>query len=94
MTAFWLGAAGYALLMPAMQNTLLLLTLSRVELAVRAVAIALASNAVVGFICSRAIYYPMPPPDWSPARCALRHHLARRPPRRRASSTTTTYAAF
>ena len=43
--------------MPAMQNTLLLLTLSRVELAVRAVAIALAANLIVGFICSRAIFY-------------------------------------
>jgi hypothetical protein len=57
MTAFWLGAIGYALLMPAMQNTLLLLTLSRVELAVRAVAIALAANLTVGFVCSRAIFY-------------------------------------
>jgi hypothetical protein len=57
MTAFWLGAIGYGLLMPAMQNTLLLLTLNRVELAVRAVAIALAADLVVGFICSRAIYY-------------------------------------
>ena len=57
MTAFWFGAFGYALLMPAMQNTLLLLTLSRVELAVRAMAIALAANLIVGFICSRAIYY-------------------------------------
>ncbi len=57
MTAFWLGVFGYALLMPAMQNTLLLLTLSRVELAVRAMAIALAANLIVGFICSRAIYY-------------------------------------
>jgi len=57
MTAFWLGAFGYALLMPAMQNTLLLLTLSRVELAVRAMAIALGANLIVGFICSRAIYY-------------------------------------
>jgi hypothetical protein len=28
LTAFWLGVIGYALLMPAMQNTLLLLTLS------------------------------------------------------------------
>lgn len=57
MTAFWFGVAGYALLMPAMQNTLLLLTLSRVELAVRAMSIALAANLVVGFICSRAIFY-------------------------------------
>ena len=57
MTAFWLGAIGYALMMPAMQNVLLLLTLSRVELAVRAMSIALAANLIAGFICSRAIFY-------------------------------------
>src|SRR6185369_4255259 len=57
MIAFWLGAIGYTLLMPALQNTLLLLTLSRIELAVRAVAIALAVNLIVGFTCSRAIHF-------------------------------------
>ena len=36
---------------------LLLLTLSRVELAARAVAIALAVNAVAGFVASRAFHY-------------------------------------
>ena len=56
-TAFWAGAAGYALLMLALQNLLLLLTLSRVEVAARAVAIALAVNAVAGFVASRAFHY-------------------------------------
>ena len=57
MSAFWLGAIGYALLMLALQNVLLLLTLARIELAVRAVAISLGVNLVVGFTCSRAIHY-------------------------------------
>jgi hypothetical protein len=57
--AFWAGAAGYALLMLALQNLLLLLTLSRVETAARAVAIALAVNAVAGFVASRAFHYSM-----------------------------------
>jgi hypothetical protein len=57
--AFWAGAAGYALLMLALQNLLLLLTLSRVELAARAVAIALGIDAVAGFVASRAFHYSM-----------------------------------
>jgi hypothetical protein len=55
--AFWLGACGYALLMLALQNLLVLMTLSRAEMAARAVAIALAVNLAVGFTCSRAIHY-------------------------------------
>lgn len=51
------GAVAYVLFMFALQNILILLTLSRVELAVRAVAIALGVNVAVGFVCSRAIHY-------------------------------------
>jgi hypothetical protein len=57
MSAFWMAVVGYTLLMFALQNTLLLLTLSRVELAVRALAWALAVNLTVGFVASRAIDY-------------------------------------
>jgi hypothetical protein len=57
MIAFWLGACGYALLMLALQNLLILMTLSRAELAARSVAIALVVNLAVGFTCSRAIHY-------------------------------------
>ncbi|HUR79932.1 MAG TPA: exopolysaccharide Pel transporter PelG [Thermoanaerobaculia bacterium] len=54
---FVVAAISYVIFMFALQNVLILLTLSRVELAVRAVAIALAANVAVGFICSRAIHY-------------------------------------
>ncbi len=57
MTAFWLGAIGYSLLMMAMQNALILLTLSRIDMALKAIAWALAANLVTGFFFSRAIYY-------------------------------------
>jgi hypothetical protein len=54
---FVLATVAYVVFMFALQNVLTLLTLSRVELVVRAVAIALAVNIAVGFICSRAIDY-------------------------------------
>ncbi|HVR37696.1 MAG TPA: exopolysaccharide Pel transporter PelG [Thermoanaerobaculia bacterium] len=54
---FWIAAIAYVIYMLAVQNMLLLLTLSRVELVVRAVAIALAVNVTIGFIASRAIHY-------------------------------------
>jgi hypothetical protein len=54
---FWIAGAAYVLFMVALHSVLLLLTLSRVELAVRAVALALFVNIGVGFICSRAIHY-------------------------------------
>ncbi|HEX8619346.1 MAG TPA: hypothetical protein VF911_17320 [Thermoanaerobaculia bacterium] len=51
------AAIGYTIFMFAIRNVLLLLTLSRVEAAVRSVAFALVTNVVVGFVCSRAIGY-------------------------------------
>ena len=57
-TRVFIGATiAYIIFMFALQNVLMLLTLSRVELVVRAVAIALAVNVAVGFLCSRAIHY-------------------------------------
>lgn len=54
---FVLATIAYVIFMFALQNALMLLTLSRVELVVRAVGIALAVNIAVGFICSRSIGY-------------------------------------
>jgi hypothetical protein len=54
---FIVATISYVIFMFALQNILMLLTLSRVELVVRAVAIALAANVTVGFVCSRAIHY-------------------------------------
>lgn len=57
MRVFALATIAYVIFMFALQNVLMLLTLSRVELVVRAVGIALAINLAVGFVCSRAIHY-------------------------------------
>nr|MDQ3282315.1 hypothetical protein [Acidobacteriota bacterium] len=57
MRVFIAAAIGYAIFMFAVRNLLLLLTLSRVEAAVRSVAFALVADAAVGFVCSRAIGY-------------------------------------
>ena len=57
MVVFAGATIAYVLFMFALQNILILLTLSRVELAVRAVGIALGVNVAVGFVCSRAIHY-------------------------------------
>jgi hypothetical protein len=54
---FIVASLAYVVFMFALQNVLMLLTLSRVELVVRSVAVALAANVAVGFICSRAIHY-------------------------------------
>jgi hypothetical protein len=54
---FVVATIAYVIFMFALQNILVLLTLSRVEPVVRAVAIALAANVAVGFVCSRAIHY-------------------------------------
>lgn len=54
---FAVATAAYIVFLFALQNILMLLTLSRVELVARAVAIALAVNIAAGFICSRAIHY-------------------------------------
>ena len=56
---FWIASVSYVIYMFAVQNMLMLLTLSRVDLAARAIAIALAVNVTVGFICSRAIGYSL-----------------------------------
>ena len=52
-----IAAAAYIFFMYAVRNLLLLLTLSRVDAAVRTVAIALVTDVAVGFVCSRAIAY-------------------------------------
>ena len=57
MPVFVCAAAGYIFLMFALRNVLTLLTLSRVDAAVRCVAIALAVNVTIGFLCSRAFHY-------------------------------------
>lgn len=57
MRVFWIAAIAYVIYMFAVQNMLILLTISRVDLVARAVAIALAANVAIGFICSRAIHY-------------------------------------
>lgn len=54
---FWIAVAAYVLYMFAVQNMLMLLTLARVDLAARAIGIALAVNVAVGFVCSRALSY-------------------------------------
>lgn len=54
---FLAATAAYIVFMYALQNILMLLTLSRVEMVVRAVGFALIVNVAVGFVCSRAIHY-------------------------------------
>ena len=54
---FVVATVAYVIFMFALQNVLMLLTLSRVELVARSVGIALALNVAVGFLCSRAIHY-------------------------------------
>jgi hypothetical protein len=57
LRVFLAAAGAYTIFMFAVRNLLLLLTLSRVEAAVRSVAYALLANVTVGFICSRSIGY-------------------------------------
>jgi hypothetical protein len=54
---FWVAAISYAIFMYALRNTLILLSLSRTDLAVRALRLSLLFNIVVGFIASRAFHY-------------------------------------
>ena len=54
---FFVATLAYMIFMFALQNILMLLTLARVEMVVRSVAVALAVNVTVGFVCSRAIHY-------------------------------------
>jgi hypothetical protein len=57
MRVFWVAALSYAIFMFALRDILLLMTLSRADLAVRAMAVALAVNVAVGFTMSRAFHY-------------------------------------
>jgi hypothetical protein len=57
MPVFICAAIGYVFLMFALRNVLMLLTLSRVDAAVRCVGIALAVDVTVGFVFSRAFHY-------------------------------------
>lgn len=54
---FIVAAFSYAVFMIAVQNILLLLTLSRTDTAVRLLGIALVVNVAVGFVASRSIHY-------------------------------------
>jgi len=57
MRVFVAAAIGYVFFMFGVRNLLLLLTLSRVDAAVRTLALALITNIAVGFVASRAIAY-------------------------------------
>jgi hypothetical protein len=57
MNVFAVAIVAYVIFIFALRNILLLLTLSRVEMVVRAVAVALVVDVAVGFIGSRAIHY-------------------------------------
>jgi len=57
MNVFWVAAVSYGIFMMAMQSILILMTLSRADLAVRAMAIALLTNVVIGFAISRSVHY-------------------------------------
>lgn len=54
---FWVAAVSYAILMFALQNILILMTLSRPDLAARTIAVALLVNLAVGWTISRSIAY-------------------------------------
>jgi hypothetical protein len=54
---FWLAAIAYAIFMLALQSILMLVILARVDLAVRAMAIAFAVNIAAGFVISRSVHY-------------------------------------
>lgn len=54
---FWIASVSYAIFMFALRNILILLSLSRADLAIRVMAIALGANVLVGFVMSRAIHY-------------------------------------
>lgn len=54
---FYVAAVSYAIFMIGVQNILVLLTLSRADVAVRIVGAALLVNVVVGFTLSRSLHY-------------------------------------
>lgn len=57
LRVFAVAVVSYVLLMFGLQNALILLTLSRVDLATRAVGLALTADLAVGFVLSRAMHY-------------------------------------
>jgi hypothetical protein len=57
LRVFALASVAYVFFMFAVRNLLLLLTLSRIREAMRSVAVALAVDVVIGFVCSRSIHY-------------------------------------
>lgn len=57
MIVFAVAAISYVIFMFGLQNILTLLTLGRVDMAARAVGIALIANLAVGYVCSRAVHY-------------------------------------
>jgi hypothetical protein len=54
---FWIAAISYSIFMFALQNVLMLMTLSRADVAARAIGTALLINIVAGWILSRSIGY-------------------------------------
>lgn len=54
---FWVATVSYAIFMFGLQNVLMLMSLSRADRAVRAMAAALLVNLVVGFAISRSVHY-------------------------------------
>jgi len=57
LRVFWVAVISYAIFMFAMQNVLMLMTLSRADLAARAMAAALLVNFTAGWILSRSLNY-------------------------------------
>jgi hypothetical protein len=57
MRVFVIASVSYAIFMFALQNILMLMILSRADLAVRSIAASLAVNVTVGFVISRSIHY-------------------------------------
>lgn len=57
VSVFWIAAISYAIFMFALQNILMLMILSRADLAARSMAVALVVNIVCGFVVSRAVHF-------------------------------------
>lgn len=54
---FWAGSIAYVFFMGALLNVLILLSLSRVDLAIRGLLWSVVCNVVIGFLCSRIFHY-------------------------------------
>lgn len=57
MNVFWVAVIAYGIFMFALRNILMLMILSRADVAARSMAIALAVNIVCGFVVSRAVHF-------------------------------------